>query len=187
MTRPASNVARPLRATPPGPLQSSWVQSSSRGLSNSACCDGFSPGNKGESSGTPRQGGQRSGFPDYLTASACVAALPVAAWLLYASPAHPAVTLTEPGEDDGSVAWIVHDNQQTIGNGADREAPFALDMPEGPITGTEVSTPNGACVPGCPDTVTILDVPPGLAVVPSEVVTPEFGRSVIKVFQAVGF
>lgn len=117
-----------------------------------------------------------------------LAALPVAVWALHPSPAWPGqgqVYITEPEEDDGSIAWIIHDNQLTNGLGGDYA--FSVEIAGEAIIGTIDNTRNYLCTPACPDTLVILDVPPGLAVVPPGVTTAEGAVSVLRVYEAVGF
>ena len=117
-----------------------------------------------------------------------IAALPIAVWMLHPTPAWPdtQVSATEPGEDDGSLAWIIHENR--VVSGLPTTGTFAVTIEgHGTITGTIDNTTNAYCSPACPDTLVILDVPDGLAVVPSGVTTAEGARSVLRVFEAVGF
>lgn len=89
------------------------------------------------------------------------------------------VDLIPPREDDGSIAWIVHDNGTTKRG----EYVVTFDVEGwGTITGILTVAPSAE-----PDTLVILDVPPGLAVVPPGVTTAEGAQSVLRVFEAVGF
>ncbi len=116
-----------------------------------------------------------------MTRLALLAALPIAVWVLHPTPAWPDagdVRLTEPREDDGSLKWILHSNSTTSRG----EYAITLDVEGwGTIVGTLVVSPDSA-----PDTLVILDVPPGLAVVPPGVTTAEGAMSVLKVYEAVG-
>lgn len=95
-------------------------------------------------------------------------------------------TIVPPREDDGSIAWLIHDNELTMGVGGSEE-PFSLEVEGyGAIVGVIVRTQNNLCVPSCPDTLTIVDVPDGLAVVPPGVTTAERTMSVLRVYELLG-
>lgn len=122
-----------------------------------------------------------------LIASACLASacLSTAAWM--AGPAWPgellalsSVQIVEPEEDDGSVAWIIHQNRNGEEPG---EYKHTFEV-EG--YGTVVVVLHVIVnIPGPrPDTVTAIEWPPGLAVIPLEVTTDEHERSVLKIWRA---
>jgi len=92
------------------------------------------------------------------------------------------VTLVEP-DDIGRVGEIVHRNEQIA---MDREQFLEWETDHGRITLRLETTPNAECdgpnPHGCPDTVTIWELPEGIYADAMEVTTPELEASVITLF-----
>jgi len=93
------------------------------------------------------------------------------------------VTLGEP-DDSGRVGEIRHENRETTGLLGEKF--FEWETERGRITLRLETTSNNACPGpnryGCPDTVTIWELPEGVYASEMEVETPERGVSVIALF-----
>jgi hypothetical protein len=93
------------------------------------------------------------------------------------------VTLGEP-DDSGRVGEIRHENRETTGLLGERF--FEWETERGRVTLRLDTTANSECdgpnPHGCPDTVTIWELPEGVYAHEMEVTTPERGVSVITLF-----
>ncbi len=80
-----------------------------------------------------------------------------------------------PGHGD-TPDRVVHHNQNRAAGEIGAHM-LTLETPFGAIVLEHVVTTNNDCVPGCPDTLEVIEVPEGYVVTPMFVVTPERGRS----------
>jgi hypothetical protein len=97
------------------------------------------------------------------------------------------VTIVEPDEA-GKVGEIVHHNRETLGRmGSDF---YEFETSRGLVVLHLDTTPNTECAGpnrhGCPDTLTVWELPGGIMASALEVVTPERETTVITLFEWTG-
>lgn len=88
------------------------------------------------------------------------------------------------GGEAPMVGQIIHRNAFTYGGAG--PASVLLFTPLGQITLTLTITPNSGCVTPCPDTLEVIDLPPGLIATPSMIETQEGQTGVIAVYHYLG-
>lgn len=93
--------------------------------------------------------------------------------------------LPEARESDGAIGEIVHHNRFT--SGFEHREFFEFETPRGLVVLELLTTPNNDCPGpngrGCPDTVTVWELPEGVYASAMEVETPEMDVSRIILFE----